>query len=158
MAFLREIEVSRKALSEELLTRKLPKMIPLDDAEQDIKVRISRFLEKLPEENKLKNKVEKEKLLKEKLKGFGVTRILLDSPLVIPYPRSLLSEPAIYVWGEKSEGPKNIGEAAPHLRSTAETAEKQMGGRVYVSPDLRGNQDFLNNLRNAIVEIVRQKT
>jgi HD superfamily phosphohydrolase len=158
MALLRGIDVSRKALSEELLTRKLPKMIPLDDAEQDIKVRISRFLEKLPEENKLKNKVEKEKLLKEKLKGFGVTRILLDSPLVIPYPRSLLSEPAIYVWGEKSEGPKNIGEAAPHLRSTAETAEEQMGGRVYVSPDLRGNQDFLNNLRNAIVEIVRQKT
>jgi HD superfamily phosphohydrolase len=153
MALLRGIDVSRKALEEELLYRKLPKMIPpekLDIYSSTIGIYFYNTKDKI-----LENKVKKEEELEERLKKFNIKRILLDSPLIIPYPRSLLSERLIYIWGEKDDKPQDIGDIAPHLRATTDAAEKQMSGRVYVYPDLRDNEDFIRDLKVAIREILR---
>jgi hypothetical protein len=153
MALLRGIDVSRKALEEELLSRKLPKMIPpekLDIYSSTIGIYFYNTKDKI-----LENKVKKEEELEERLKKFNIKRILLDSPLIIPYPRSLLSERLIYIWGEKDDKPQDIGDVAPHLRATTDAAEKQMSGRVYVYPDLRDNEDFIRDLKGAIREILR---
>jgi hypothetical protein len=153
MALLRGIDVSRKALEEELLSRKLPKMIPpekLDIYSSTIGIYFYNTRDKI-----LENKVKKEEELEERLKKFNIKRILLDSPLIIPYPRSLLSERLIYIWGEKDDKPQDIGDIAPHLRATTDAAEKQMSGRVYVYPDMRDNEDFIRDLKVAIREILR---
>ena len=108
------------------------------------------------EEATFKEKVEKEREIAEKLENFGVERIFLDSPIVIPYPRSSLAAGGIYVWEENNGEPQNIGERSPHILRLPDTAEKELAARIYVlPPDLRSNRNFIEELNEVIVEVMR---
>ena len=127
-------------------------MVPAQKVRQENTIRIYRFIGV----SSFEEKVEKEKEIKNKLEKYGVERILLDSPMVIPYPRSLLAERAIYIWEENMEEPQNIGEYAPYVLRLTESAEMQLAARVYVAPeDLRVNEGFIGNLNRIIMEEIR---
>lgn len=138
---------------EELLFRNLPKMISPESLTKIAATKIGRFVEKNP---LLKDKIEKERHFIEELgKQYSVKRLLLDSPLVFPYPPSLLTAEAkvIYLWEDGWKEPIDLGAASPYLRSLADTAEAQLVGRVYVSPDdLRNNPDFINDLKSVLLK------
>jgi len=136
----------REQLDELFLCRKLPKLIEIE--EEPIISRIFEFLNNVS----YKEKIEKEREIAEKLEGFGVKRIFLDSPMIIPYPRSILKEEAkIYIL--KDGKASNIAEDSPYLKSLEPAAEKQLAARIYVLPgELRNNNNFVRELYNIIME------
>lgn len=150
LTILREIpEISRQL--NKLLFRDLPKLVKIDE---NILLRIFRFLESAS----YKEKVEKEREIAEKMKSFKVERIFLDSPMVIPYPRSLLAERKIYVLENEKTKPSDIGDISPYLRVLHDVAEKQLAARVYVLPgELKNNKEFIKELNKIIMEDIKLK-
>ena len=120
----------RKQLNELFLYRKLPKLVEMDEKDYpEINSRIYNFLNNVS----YKEKIEKEGEIAEKLGKFNVRRIFLDSPMIIPYPRSILEEEAkIYILKDGSVS--DIAEDSPYLNSLEAAAEKQLAARVYVLP------------------------
>jgi len=145
LTILREIPDISKQLDELFLFRKLPKLIEIDER---IYRRIFKFLNKVP----YKEKIKKEREIAEKLKRFGVKRIFLDSPMIIPYPRSFLEEEEkIYIL--KDGRASDIAEDSTYLNSLQDAAEKQLAARIYVLPgELRNNNNFVRELYNIIME------
>ncbi len=141
---LRELDENIRIRVEKLIFRKLPKLIPPQKLYRENIYRIYRFLEKAS----FKKKVEKEReIVSELRKKFIVEKIFLDSPMVIPYPRSLLAEGGIYIWEENTEEPQNIAEYSPYLLSLPDAAEMQLAARIYVFPsDLRSNEYFIKEI------------
>ena len=149
---LRELGKDIRIQIEKLVFRELPKLIPPQKIRRENIFRIYRFLEKAT----FKEKVEKEREIMEKLKKFNVEKIFLDSPMVIPYPRSLLAEGGIYIWEENATEPLNIAEHSPYILKLADAAEMQLAARVYVLPsELRFNKDFIKEVNKIIMEVIK---
>lgn len=152
LTLLRDKDKNLRIRLEQLIFRELPKMVPVPKIRRENITRIYRFMER----SSFNEKVEKEKNIKNSLKRYGVERILLDSPIIIPYPRSLLAERAIYIWEEGMREPQNIGESAPYLLGLANAAEVQLAARVYVSPaNLRFDEEFIKDLNKAVMDKVK---
>ena len=127
----------------------MPKLVEMDEKDYpEINSRIYNFLNNVS----YKEKIEKEREIAEKLGKFNVRRIFLDSPMIIPYPRSILEEEAkIYILKDGSVS--DIAEDSPYLNSLEAAAEKQLAARVYVLPgELRNNNNFIRELYNIIME------
>ena len=152
LTVLRELHEDIRVQIEKLVFRKLPKLIPPQKIWGGNVTRIYRFLDRAS----FKEKVKKEREIIKKLKGFNVEKIFLDSPMVIPYPRSLLAEGGIYVWEENSGEPQNIGERSPHILRLPDAAERELAARIYVLPsDLRYNENFIEEVNKIIMEVLR---
>lgn len=139
---------------EQLVFRKLPKMIPPEKILGINIMRIYRFIEASP----YNEKVSKERIITEELrkKYSELEMVLLDSPVVIPYPRSLFAEKSVYVWGEDMDEPLNVATYAPYLASLQDASEKQLAARIYVYPrNLRENGKFIGDLNSIIGEELR---
>lgn len=153
LTVLRQLHKDIRVQIEKLVFRKLPKLIPPEKLWGENVNRIFRFF---GERVTFKEKVEKEREIAEKLENFGVEKIFLDSPMVIPYPRSLLAEGGIYVWDENGGEPQNIGERSPHILTLPDAAEKELAARIYVLPqDLRSDEHFIEELNKVIMEVIR---
>lgn len=152
LTVLRELHKDIRIQIEKIVFRRLPKLIPLQKMWRHNIYKIYRFLEKAS----FKEKIEKEREIAEKLRGFKVEKIFLDSPMVIPYPRSLLAEGGIYIWEENSSEPQNIAEYAPYILRLSDAAEAQLAARVYVLPsELRFNEDFIREINEIIREVLK---
>jgi len=151
LTLLRNIDEDIRTQLEGVFFRRLPKMVPPTQIKEGNIVRIYDFIGR----SSFKEKVEKEKEIKDELQSFKVEKVLLDSPVVIPYPRSLFSVRAVYIWENNMERPQNLGIYAPYVLSLADAAERQLAARVYVSPsDLRFNDKFIEALNSVIRKVI----
>lgn len=139
---------------EQLVFRKLPKMIPTEKIRGTNITRIYRFIAERP----YNEKISKERIITEELrKNYPkLEMVLLDSPIIIPYPHSLFAEKIVYIWDKDMQDPINAATYAPYLASLQDASEKQLSARVYVYPEsLRENDKFINDLNSIIVEVLR---
>ncbi len=139
---------------EQLVFRKLPKMIPTEKIRGTNITRIYRFIAERP----YNEKISKERIITEGLrKNYPkLEMVLLDSPIIIPYPHSLFAEKIVYIWDKDMQDPVNAATYAPYLASLQDASEKQLSARVYVYPEsLRENDKFINDLNSIIVEVLR---
>jgi len=149
LGILRELNEDIRKSLERIVFRKLPKIVPISKLNVG---RIFRFLSNAT----FAEKMHIERMICEYLHEFGVEDVLLDSPIVIPYPRSSLAERAIYIWDETEKEPYNIAEDSPHMLTLSQVAEKQLAARVYVyPPNLRSNERFIDELNEVIKTEVR---
>ncbi|RKX62312.1 MAG: hypothetical protein DRP34_04365 [Thermodesulfobacteriota bacterium] len=135
------------------LYRKLPKQIKgIREAN------IGRIYEFFRENPSYKEKVSIEKKITNELKEkySGLEMILLDSPHVIPYPRSIYAAQRINVWDENLEHePENIGKISLHLLNLSDVSEKQAAARVYVYPgEMRKMDSFIKDLNSVIMKSI----
>lgn len=138
----------------QLVFRKLPKEVKGIST-----ANVGRILRLLGEKVCYKRKVSEERKIVGAMKGKYPTTemIFLDSPLVIPYPRSLFAERGLYIWDEKRDTePQNIGQEAPYLPALANASEQQLAARVYVYPgDLREDKKFVEDLNSTIANVLK---
>jgi len=146
LTLLRDTNKNLRNRLEQLIFRKLPKMIPNKKITRENRRRIYRFVGRTP----FKDKVQKEEDIKNRLEEYEVEKILLDSPMIIPYPHSLLAEKRIYIWEDNE--PTDMTKLSTHLSRLQDAAEEQLAARVYVSPaELRSDEKFIEDLNRAIM-------
>lgn len=150
LTILRTLNKTVRNRLEKQIFRCLPKRVPY--LRNTTMGAIHNCVDRMP----FNEKVQLERKIKEMLrnKNYPVETLLLDSPMVIPYPRSLYGTPAIYIWEKGLREPANITQFATYLKELDGTAEQQLEPRVYVSPgDLIKNPEFIEALSRIINEI-----